>query len=95
MPDGIQIQGPMHEGFAEVLSEEAQKFIVQLHRQFNGRRQELLKRRKKYNRRSSMDKSPAIQKRLDPFVRETGESHHCQMTYKIDVARSLVLSKPR
>ena len=45
MPDGIQIQGPMHEGFAEVLSEEAQKFIVQLHRQFNGRRQELLKRR--------------------------------------------------
>ena len=45
MPDGIQIQGPIHEGFAEVLSEEAQKFIVQLHRQFNGRRQELLKRR--------------------------------------------------
>ena len=25
MPDGIQIQGPKHEGFAEVLSEEAQK----------------------------------------------------------------------
>ena len=45
MPDGIQIQGPMHEGFAEVLSEEAQKFIAQLHRRFNGRRQELLKRR--------------------------------------------------
>jgi malate synthase len=45
MPEGIQINGPMHDGFADVLSNEAQEFVVMLHRKFNARRQELLQRR--------------------------------------------------
>ncbi|MEC3884506.1 malate synthase A [Halobacillus sp. HZG1] len=39
---GIQIHGTMHEGFAEILSDEALSFLVELHEKFNDRRKQLL-----------------------------------------------------
>ncbi|WP_238017081.1 malate synthase A [Dactylosporangium sp. AC04546] len=43
---GVEITGPLTEPFAEILTEEAQSFLADLHREFNGRRLELLEARK-------------------------------------------------
>ncbi|GGM07461.1 malate synthase A [Dactylosporangium sucinum] len=43
---GVEITGPLTERFAEILTEEAQSFLADLHREFNGRRLELLEARK-------------------------------------------------
>lgn len=42
---GLEIKGAFHEGFAEVLTEEAQRFLIALHQHFNSRRKELLQKR--------------------------------------------------
>jgi malate synthase len=43
--DGIEIRGPLHEGFDEVLADDALAFLAALHERFDGRRRELLARR--------------------------------------------------
>ncbi len=45
-PAGVEITGPMNEGFETVLTPEALDFVVELHRKFNPERQRLLERRK-------------------------------------------------
>jgi len=45
LPDGVRITAPISAGFATILTPEALAFVAKLHRQFEGRRQELLARR--------------------------------------------------
>jgi malate synthase len=45
-PDGLEVTGPMHERFEEILSPTALELIARLHRELNGRRQELLAARR-------------------------------------------------
>jgi malate synthase len=42
---GLTIAGPYHHAYERVLTEEAQHFLLELHRQFNGRRLDLLAER--------------------------------------------------
>jgi malate synthase len=46
MPAGLEITGPMGDRFDEVLTPEALDLIATLHREFDGRRRELLQRRR-------------------------------------------------
>jgi malate synthase len=43
---GIEINAPIHDGFGEVLTDEALAFVAELHTRFDDRRRELLERRK-------------------------------------------------
>ncbi|MDG6104330.1 malate synthase A [Dactylosporangium aurantiacum] len=43
---GVEITGPVDDRFAEILTEEAQSFLAELHRAFDARRLELLQARK-------------------------------------------------
>jgi malate synthase len=45
MSTSVKISGKMSEGFEKILSKEALDFVGSLHRQFNSKREELLKRR--------------------------------------------------
>ena len=45
-PEGLEITGPMHDRFEEVLSPHALELIARLHRELDGRRQELLAARR-------------------------------------------------
>src|ERR671926_355631 len=45
MIPGIEIAGPMHDRYDEVLTDEALDFLATLHRRFQGRRKELLELR--------------------------------------------------
>jgi len=42
LPDGVEITGPLHDRFDEVLTPEALTLLATLHRSFDGRRRELL-----------------------------------------------------
>jgi len=42
LPKGLQILGPMHPGFDQILTPEALDLVLKLHRSFEARRQELL-----------------------------------------------------
>ena len=44
-PDGTETTGPISEPFSQILTPEALAFVAKLHRNFNGRRKELLERR--------------------------------------------------
>jgi malate synthase len=44
-PTGVQINAPLHPRFDEILTPEALAFVAKLHRAFESRRQELLKKR--------------------------------------------------
>jgi len=45
IPADVRITAPLHPGFSEILSHDALALVAQLHRAFDGRRQELLKAR--------------------------------------------------
>ena len=45
LPDGVEITGPMHERYDEVLTPEALALLAALHRSFDARRRELLEAR--------------------------------------------------
>lgn len=45
MPDGVELAGPRHDRFPEILTPEALAFLAELHRAFDARRRELLARR--------------------------------------------------
>ena len=45
VPDGVEISGPMHARFEEVLTDRALELVALLHRELDGRRRELLARR--------------------------------------------------
>ena len=49
--DGIEIAGPMQPQFDNILTEDALRFVADLHRRFNGRRIELLAKRQERQRR--------------------------------------------
>ncbi|MDO3705175.1 malate synthase A [Micromonospora sp. C28SCA-DRY-2] len=45
MPDGVELAGPRHDRFPEILTPQALAFLAELHRAFDARRRELLARR--------------------------------------------------
>jgi malate synthase len=45
LPDGVEITGPRNDRYDEILSREALELVARLHRELDGRRQELLARR--------------------------------------------------
>src|SRR4051794_19257872 len=45
MPDGVEITGPMHARYDEILTDRALELVALLHRELDGRRRELLARR--------------------------------------------------
>ncbi len=45
MPKGVEIRAPQKPGFDSILTSDALALVAKLHREFNGRRQELLARR--------------------------------------------------
>ncbi|MDQ1626440.1 MAG: malate synthase [Actinomycetota bacterium] len=45
LPAGVQVTGPMHERYDEILTPEALTLLAQLHRSFDGRRRDLLEAR--------------------------------------------------
>lgn len=61
---GIGISGPMHEGYQEILSNEALEFLHALHQQFNARRKALLQQRQQ--RQQAIDAG-----QLPDFLAET------------------------
>src|SRR5687768_16984900 len=44
-PQGVEIRGPMKDGFGEILTAEALAFVADLHREFGPTREALLARR--------------------------------------------------
>ncbi len=62
--EGLQIKGDFQAPFAEILSEEAQRFLLALHQQFDGQRRALLKAREA--RQAEID-----QGQLPDFLPET------------------------
>ena len=46
MPDGVEITGPMHARFDEILTDQALELVALLHRELNPRREELLAKRR-------------------------------------------------
>lgn len=58
VPRGVQIRGTMHSGFEEILTPEALKFLVVLHRKFEERRQGLLFLREKRQERVDAGELP-------------------------------------
>ncbi|HYT10576.1 MAG TPA: malate synthase A, partial [Mycobacteriales bacterium] len=47
MVDGVEVTGPVQDRYAEVLSERALRLLARLHREFDGRRRQLLTARDK------------------------------------------------
>jgi len=45
LPDGVEVTGPVHDRFEEILTERALELVALLHRELDGRRRELLQRR--------------------------------------------------
>ncbi|MEW6277340.1 MAG: malate synthase A [Candidatus Eremiobacterota bacterium] len=61
---GIEILGPVREGYEQILADDAMAFVAELSRRFEGRRQELLQRRRE--RQAELDSG-----KLPDFVPET------------------------
>src|SRR6056297_2157715 len=64
--DGMELSGTMHEGFEEILTPEALRFIASLHREFTPRVRELLKARDERQARIDAGEMP-------DFLEETRE----------------------
>src|ERR1043166_3478827 len=75
MPSGIDIRGPVNHEQAQILSPEALDFIVELHREFNPRRLELLAQRRQ--RQEAIDRGD-----LPSFLPETASIR--QGGWKVD-----------
>jgi len=58
LPDGVSIDGVVNPGYERVLTQEAVAFVADLHRQFDGRRRELLAARTERQRRLDGGEKP-------------------------------------
>src|SRR5262249_44523503 len=58
LPAGVLIDGEINPGFEKVLTKEAVAFVADLHRQFNGRREELLALRVERQKRLDAGEKP-------------------------------------
>jgi malate synthase len=56
--DSIEIRGPIAEGFSQILTPEALRFVARLQREFNTRRKELLQRREQRQAKINEGKKP-------------------------------------
>ncbi|MCB0614879.1 MAG: hypothetical protein KDC75_16295, partial [Phaeodactylibacter sp.] len=56
--DGLTILGKFRTPYTAILSKEAQQFLLELHRRFNARRQELLARREERQQEINLGKMP-------------------------------------
>ena len=58
--EGVEVRGPVTGAYREILTPEALKFVATLAREFNGRREELLQRRKVRQQEIDAGKLPAF-----------------------------------
>ncbi len=58
LPQGIEIKAPLKPGFEEILTPEALALVAKLHREFNGRRHELLAKRAERVKRLDAGEKP-------------------------------------
>src|SRR6202047_2706541 len=73
LPDGVVVTGEISQGASKILTPEALTLIAKLHREFNVRRIELLRRREQ--RQSELDAG-----RLPDFLSETSEVRESNWT---------------
>ena len=66
IPSGVEVLGPLAEGYAEILSPDALAFLAELERRFGPTRQDLLARRREVDRRLQAGELP-------DFLEETQE----------------------
>ena len=66
LPDGVVVTGEISQGAAQILTRDALELVAKVHRKFNARRIELLKRREQ--RQSELDAG-----KLPDFLPETAE----------------------
>ena len=66
LPNGVEVRGEITEGVSQILSAEALTLVAKVHREFNVRRLELLKRREQ--RQSQLDAG-----KLPDFLPETAD----------------------
>src|SRR5271170_4059686 len=66
LPDGVEVTGEITQGVSQILSAEALALVAKVHREFNVRRLELLKRREQ--RQSQLDAG-----KLPDFLPETAD----------------------
>ena len=81
LPAGVEITGPITADYATILTPEALAFVANLHRQFEGRRQELLARRQA--RQKEFDAG-----RLPDFLAETKSIRESKWTIAAQPHRS-------
>lgn len=62
---GIQIHGTMHPGFDEMLTDEALEFLIQLHKNFNDKRKQLLKERVQIQQKIDQGMRPDFSKETE------------------------------
>lgn len=72
-PDGVEVLGQVTPEFAEILTPEVLALVAKLHRNFNGRRQELLERREA--RQAEIDAG-----KMPDFLPETAEVRNSDWT---------------
>jgi malate synthase len=58
LPDGVEVTGEITQGVSQILSDEALALVAKVHREFNVRRLELLKRREQRQRQLDAGKLP-------------------------------------
>ena len=58
LPDGVEVTGEITQGVSQILSGEALALVAKVHREFNVRRLELLKRREQRQRQLDAGKLP-------------------------------------
>ena len=63
--NSISITGKMHPGFDNILSEEAQDFILKLHQKFGGSRKSLLEKRAKIHSKILSGEMPCFLKETE------------------------------
>ena len=81
MPAGVEVLGPLAEGYDEILSPDALAFLAELERRFGPTRHELLARRQEVDARLQAGELPDfLEETRARSARRTGRSRRCRAT---------------
>ena len=89
----ITITGKMHPGFDEILTEEAQEFLLKLHQKFNNTRKAMLGRRTEIHNKILAGENPIFLPETESVrkgnwkveVNAIWDNQHYQKTYRLMV----------
>ena len=95
LPQGMTISGAIQPGFDAILTPEALAFVADLHRTFEGRRQQLLAARVERTARLDAGERPDFLASTAPSARATGRSRRCPRRWRAAASRSPGRSTPR